>query len=315
MEYRELGWTGEKISVVGLGAWQFSESWGVLDYELAKKIIQESFNSGVNLIDTAAVYGRGKSEEFVGKAVKELGIRDKVIIATKLPGEFMNEYDVLKGAERSLARLGVDVIDLMQVHWPPLWHNFPTCEYMRALERLVKLGKIRYIGLSDFPVELIESARQCLSTVDIVSIQIRYNLVERYAEKEIIPYAERENLTVLAWSPIAKGALSGKYDPKNPPKFQDVRAGEAVFHPENLAKLEPLINLLRELSKKYNKSPTQISLRWLIQYSPVIVPIPGAKTPEQAKENADAGNFSLSFEDFLYLDRVSKDIRISYVTW
>lgn len=315
MEYRELGWTGEKISVVGLGTWQFSEAWGVLDYEVAKKIVEASFNLGVNLIDTAAVYGRGRSEEFVGRAVKELGIRDMVVIATKLPGDYMNEYDVFKGTERSLSRLGVDVIDLMQVHWPPLWHNFPTCEYMRALERLVKLGKIRYVGLSDFPVELIESARQCLSVIDVVSIQVRYNLAERHAEKEHIPYAEREGLTLLAWSPIAKGALSGKYDPSSPPRFSDVRAGEAVLHPDNLAKLGPLISTLKDLSARYGKTPAQVALRWLIQYSPVVVPIPGAKSPDQAKENAGAGEFSLSFEDFLLLDRVSRDIRISYVTW
>ncbi|MGC9148984.1 MAG: aldo/keto reductase [Sulfolobales archaeon] len=315
IEYRELGWTGVKVSVVGLGAWQFSEAWGVLDYELAKNIVKKAIEKGINFIDTAAVYGRGKSEEYVGKAIKELGVRDSVFIATKLPGDFMNEYDVLKGTERSLSRLGVDVIDLMQVHWPPLWHNFPTCEYMRALERLVSLGKIRYIGLSDFPVELIESARQCLSITDIASIQIRYNLIERYAEKEHIPYAEREGLSIIAWSPIAKGALSGKYDTKNIPQFQDVRANDPVFHPENMAKIEPLINLLRDLSKKYNRTPTQIALRWLIQYSPTVIPIPGAKSPEQVEENAGAGEFTLSFEDFLKLDLVSRGIRISYVTW
>lgn len=315
MEYRELGWTGIKVSVVGLGAWQFSESWGVLDYELAKKIIERAVSLGINLIDTAAVYGRGRSEEYVGRAVRELGVRDSVFIATKLPGDFMNEYDVFKGTERSLKRLGVDVIDLMQVHWPPLWHNFPTCEYMRSLERLVVLGKIRYIGLSDFPVELVESARQCLSVTDIVSLQVRYNLVERYAEKEIIPYAEREGLSVLAWSPIAKGALSGKYDSRNLPRFQDVRAGEPVFAPENMAKIEPLINKLRELAQRYNKKPVQIALRWLIQYSPTVIPIPGAKSPEQVEENAGAGDFSLSFEDFYELDMISRDIRISYVTW
>mgnify|MGYP001772642352 CR=1 FL=1 len=315
MEYREFGWTGIKVSVIGLGAWQFSEAWGVLDYELAKKVIEKAMEKGINLIDTAAVYGRGKSEEFVGRALKELKARDHFFIATKLPGDFMNEYDVFKGAERSLRRLDVDVIDLMQVHWPPCWHNFPTCEYMRALERLVTLGKIRYIGLSDFPVELVESARQCLSVTDIASLQIRYNLVERYAEKELIPYAEREGLAVLAWSPIAKGALSGKYDSKNLPQFKDVRAGEAVFHPENMAKIDPLINLLRELSKKYNRTPTQIALRWLIQYSPVVIPIPGAKNPEQVEDNAGAGEFVLSFDDFLAIDRLSRDIRISYVTW
>jgi len=119
----------------------------------------------------------------------------------------------------------------------------------------------------------------------------------------------------LAWSPIAKGALSGKYDPKNPPSFQDVRSGDPIFHLENFAKLEPLINLLREISKKYNKTPTQIALRWLIQFSPTVVPIPGAKTPEQVDENAGAGEFTLSFEDFLQLDLVSRNIRVSYVTW
>ena len=315
MEYRELGWTGLKVSAVSLGAWQFSESWGVLDYNLAKSIIEKAVNVGINFIDTAAVYGRGKSEEFVGRALKELGVKDKVLIATKLPGDFMNEYDVFKGTERSLKRLGVDVIDLMQVHWPPIWHNFPTCEYMRALERLVIMGKIRYIGLSDFPVELIESARQCLSVTDIVSIQIRYNLVERYAENELIPYAEREGLAILAWSPIAKGALSGKYDSKNLPQFTDVRANEAVFHPENMAKLDVLINKLRELSQKYNKTPTQIALRWLLQYTPNVIPIPGAKSPQQVEENAGATDFILSLEDFLELDRISRSIRISYVTW
>lgn len=315
MEYRRLGKSGLNVSVIGLGTWQFSEAWGVLDYELAKTIINKAFESGINFIDTAAVYGRGRSEEFIGRAVKELGIRDDVIIATKLPGDFMNRDDVFRGTEKCIKRLMVDSIDLMQVHWPPLWHNYPTCEYMRALERLVLLGKIKYIGLSDFPVELIESARSCLSRVDIVSIQSRYNLIERDAEKELIPYAEKEGLSFIAWSPLAKGALTGKYSSASPPVFQDVRSGDPIFHINNLRQIDPLIEFLKKTGNKYGKKPAQIALRWLVQYSSTIIPIPGAKTPDQAYENAEAGKFSLSYDDWRTLDEMSRKIRIIRAIW
>ncbi len=114
--------------------------------------------------------------------------------------------DIFRAVDRSLKRLRTSYIDLMHVRWPPCLHNHPTCGYMRALERLVKLGKILYIGLSDFPVELVEAARSCLSTIDIVSLQFRCNLVERQAELELIPYAEENGLTILPCSPLAKGA-------------------------------------------------------------------------------------------------------------
>ncbi len=188
MEYIPLGKTGECISRIGLGTWQYSETWGLTEYNIAKNIIAKAIEHGINLFDTAMVYGRGMSEEFIGRAFKELGIkRDSIFIATKIPGDFLSYDDVFKATERSLRRLGVDYIDLMQVHWPPCWHNFPTCEYMRALERLVFLGKIRYLGLSNFPVELIEAARSCLSRNNIVTLQVRYNIIEREAEKELYP--------------------------------------------------------------------------------------------------------------------------------
>ncbi|MCS7103433.1 MAG: aldo/keto reductase, partial [Candidatus Korarchaeum sp.] len=198
MEFRYFGSSDAKVSVVSLGTWQFSESWGVTDYQDAKSIVERALEVGINFFDTAAVYGRGMSERFLGEALKELGVREDVLIATKIPGEFLSRQDVFKATRRCLERLGTSYIDLMQVHWPPCWDNFPTCEYMRSLEELVHLGAIRMIGLSDFPPELIESAWSCLSTEDIVSVQVKYNLVERDAEKEIIPYAEANNLSVLA---------------------------------------------------------------------------------------------------------------------
>ncbi len=211
MEYVSLGKTGLRISRIGLGAWQFGGDACPYEYGIAKEVIAKAFELGINFIDTAAVYGRGRSEEFVGRAIRELGIRDHVIIATKIPGDWRRYGDVLKAARRSKERLGVDVIDLLQLHWPACWHNVPICETMKAMERLVEDGVIRYIGVSNYPLQLLEAARSCLKRNDIVSSQNRYNLIERDVEKELLPYLQREGITLIAWSPLAKGAVTGKY--------------------------------------------------------------------------------------------------------
>jgi len=316
MEYTNLGWSDLKISRIGLGAWQFSEAWGVVDYEAAKAVIAKAHELGINFIDTAMVYGRGLSEEFIGRALRELGIpREEVVIATKIPGEFLNPDDVFRAVDKSLKRLGVNEIDLLQLHWPPCWHNYPTGAYARALERLVAMGKVVHLGVSNYPVALIEELRSYFSFTDIVSMQYRFNLVERWAEYELIPYAEANDLTFIPWSPLAKGLLSGKYTPENPPEFKDVRSNEAVFHPENFKKMSELLNTLKQLAEKYNKTPAQIALNWLLKYSPVIVPIPGAKTPKQVEENAGAVGWELSYDDWRLLDEISKSIKITYVTW
>ncbi|MEB3861516.1 MAG: aldo/keto reductase [Desulfurococcales archaeon] len=316
MEYTTLGTTGVKVSRIGLGAWQFSQTWGLTDYEAAKSIIAKALESGINLIDTAMVYGRGMSEEFVGRALKELGVkRDEVVIATKIPGDFLAYDDVFKAVDRSLKRLQVDYIDLMQVHWPPCWHNHPTCEYMKALERLVNLGRINYIGLSDFPVELVDAARSCLSRVDVEVLQVRYNLAERQAEKELIPYAEENGMSLLAWSPLAKGAILGKYTLEEAQKLQDVRSGDPLYHPDNYPQVLQLAAKIKEVAEKYGKTPAQVALNWLIMYSDTVIPIPGAKRPEQVEDNAGAVGWRLSYEDWRLLDEASRGLRITYVTW
>ncbi|MCI4396545.1 MAG: aldo/keto reductase [Thermoprotei archaeon] len=310
MEYRILGTTGEKISEVGLGAWQFSESWGMLDYENAKKIISSAMVNGVNFIDTAIAYGWGKSEEFIGKSLKELGARDNFMIATKIPGEFLAEHDVILATLGSLRRLQTDHIDLMQIHWPPVWNNIPTCEYMRALEKLVSMGLIDYIGVSNFPPILLDEANSCLSREEIVSEQVRYNLIEREAEKEIIPYTLEAGMNLIAWSPLAKGALSGKYNLENLPKFTDVRAGEPTFIPQNFKEILPVIEKLKEIASKYSKTPAQVALNWLLTSYDNVIVIPGAKSPEQVAENSGASGWSLSFEDWVALDSLSKKVTI-----
>lgn len=308
VEYRVLGSTGEKVSAIGLGAWQFSDAWGVLEYERAKEIIGEALSLGINLIDTAIVYGRGMSEKFVGQALRELNARDEVFIASKIPGEMLAEHDVYKAVELSLKRLQTDHIDLMQVHWPPAWTNIPTCEYMRALERLVHMGKINYIGVSNFGPALLEEAQACLGREDIVSNQVRYNIVDREAEKEIIPYALATGMSILAWSPLAKGAVTGKYTLENLPKFEDVRANDPLFLPENFKQLTPLLEKLREIAERRQKTVSQVALNWLLTSYDNIIPIPGAKRKEHVHDNAGAMGWRLSFEEWRELEELSRRI-------
>ena len=313
MEYTRLGKTGERISRIGLGAWQFSEAWGVTEYEKAKAVVARALELGINFFDTAMVYGNGLSEYALGRALRELGVkRDEVFVTTKIPGDFLNPFDIPRAVERSVRVLGLGYIDGLLAHWPPAWHNFPTRVYARALERLVNVGLVRYLGLSNFPVELVESFRSSLAKADVEVFQYRYNPVERWAEEEIIPYAEKNSITVQAWSPIAKGALTGKYTPDNLPKFADVRAGDPVFHPENFEKVWRVVQLLKSIGEKYGKNPTQVALNWLITTSPVVVPIPGAKSPEQVEDFAGAVGWRLKAEDWRAIDEARRSAVILY---
>ncbi len=316
VEYTELGSTGIRISRIGLGAWQFSQAWGVVEYERAKSIISRALELGINLVDTAIVYGRGMSEEFIGRALRDLGAkRDEVVIATKIPGEMLSYDDVFRAAKRSLERLQTSYIDVMQVHWPPCWHNIPVCDYMRALERLLNLGMIHAIGLSNHPVELIDSARACLARADVEVIQVRFNPVELEAEAEIIPYAEENDMTLLAWSPLAKGAILGKYTLEEAEKLDDVRRGDPIFHPANYKQILEVANIVKELAAKYEKTPAQVALNWLLSYSDVIVPIPGAKDPSQVEDNAGAMGWRLKREDWYRIYEAARTIKLTRVTY
>jgi len=267
MEYITLGKTGVKISRIGLGAWQFGgDAWGPYEYNVAKSVIAKAVELGINFIDTAAVYGRGRSEEFVGRAIRELGIREQVFVATKIPGDWHRFDDVLKAARRSRERLGLDVIDLLQLHWPACWHNVPICETMRAMERLVDDGVIRFFGLSNFDVNGIEEARSCLSKYDVAAVENRYSLLHRVDESSVIPYVQRNGMLYLAYTPIEKGAFSNN-------------------------------EFLMGIGKKYGKTAIQVVLNWYVGIDN-LVPIPKAGRVEHVRENAGAMGWRLSRDDW-----------------
>ena len=218
MEYVRLGKSDLKVSIIGFGAWQASgKAWGVdVEDEQIVKAMVRAYELGVNLIDTAEAYGDGHSEEVVARAIREIG-RENLVIATKVHGGHLRYNDVLKAAENSLRRLGIREIDLFQVHWPDPWEQVPLKHTMQAMERLYKEGKIRAIGVSNFAVRDLEEARKHLSDAVIASNQVRYNMLQREIEEEVIPYCKRENIIIIAYSPLAQGALTGKYSLSNKP--------------------------------------------------------------------------------------------------
>ena len=297
MQYVSLGNTGIKVSVIGIGTWQAGgKFWGsdVSDEAIIKALIK-AHALGINLIATAEAYGDGHSEEVVGKAIREIG-RDNVVVAT--------------AAANSARRLGVSEIDLYQVHWPDPWEQVPLRETMKAMETLYKRGLIRAVGVSNFAVRDLKEAREHLSSVDIASNQVRYNMLQREIEEEVLPYCKRENITILAWSPLAQGALTGKYGLGKKPS-DEVRRGNKIFSDANLAELAKLIPTLEGIAKARKKTISQVALNWLVEKGGVI-PIPGAKNEEQAEENAGAAGWSLTEDELSRIDRALSTVKINY---
>ena len=309
MDYVALGRGGPKVSAIGLGMWQAGgKAWGsdVRDAD-CRKAMERAVELGINLVDTAEAYGDGHSETVMSRAIKNVG-RDNVFVATKVGGWHLRPDDVRKACAASLKRLGVREIDLYQVHWPDPWGQVPLRETMRALEALQRAGKIRHIGVSNFAVRDMREARSHLSRTDLTSNQVRYNMLQRDVEKEVLPYCAREGIGILAWSPIGKGLLSGKYHNGRRPKDR-VRSDEDLFKPANVRASAPLVRELRRIGKIQGKTPAQVALAWLRRHRHV-VPIPGGKRPAQAAENAGAAGWSLSSRELRGLDAILRRTRL-----
>lgn len=285
-----------KFSVVGLGAWQAGmKSWGKnYTRDDVIKAMNTSFELGVNFIDTAEIYGYGKSEFLVGEVLKRW---KDVFVATKIAGYNARPRKIIKSVNSSLKNLGKDYIDLYQVHWPPSYYT-SLCKVFRELEKLVDMGLIRYIGVSNFLRKDLENSISCMRKYEIVSNQIQYNLLFRPAEKDLIPFMKDIGMEVLAWSPIAKGALAGKKKADAVAKVTD-----ATFL--RVRKADNLLSEMGHIAKRHDISLVQVAIAWLTAKD--VFPIPGAKRSSQARENALAGDIVLSDVEVKALDDVSKD--------
>lgn len=315
MKYLEIGENGLEASEIGIGTWQGAgEIWGKdVTQQNVKNAITKSVELGINLIDTAEAYGNGKSEKIVGDAINELN-REELVIATKVNSHLRYE-DVKKACERSLERLGIDQIDVYQVHWPDPWQQIPLKETMGAMEDLYLEGKIGNIGVSNFAVRDLKEARDVLTETDIVWNQVRYNMLERQIEEEVLPYCREEGITIIAYSPLAQGALTGKYTPENLPD-DEVRSESStfrnnIFKKHNMEEISDLISILERIGNERDKTPAQIAINWVAR-KPGIIPIPGAKNPKQAKWNANAVGWELTEEENKEINEALEDIKLDF---
>ena len=273
LDFRKLGKTSESIPVVGMGTWEMGGRMGRDSSNDAEAVeaLRLGLELGMNHIDTAEMYGAGHSEEIVSKVLKDS--RESVFLASKVSPSHFEHDQVLRSAEHSLQRLGVEKMDLYQLHWPN--SRVPIGETMRAMEKLVRDGKTRHIGLSNFSVDQMREAQQSLSQQKIVSNQVEYSLVDRSIEPEILPYCQREGITVIAYSPLAQGKIP--------------RGHGASF------------KLLDEIAKKHGKSRSQVALNWLLSKESVVV-IPKAIDKTHVRENAEAIGWKMSSEEIHRLE-------------
>jgi aryl-alcohol dehydrogenase-like predicted oxidoreductase len=291
MRYTEV--SGVRLSVIGLGTWQFgSPEWGYgKDFEQneALRITERALDLGINLIDTAEVYGFSRSERAVGKAIQ--GRREQAFVASKVMPVFPFDPVVSQRARGSARRLGVDRIDLYQAHWPnPV---FPSGPLFQALGKLQKEGLITHVGVSNYSLARWQAAEKALGG-PILSNQVQYSLADRRPEQELVPWAQANDRLVIAYSPLAQGLLSGRYDRDHRPG--GVRAMRPPFLPANLDRARDMIDTLRSVADSHGATPSQVALAWLVR-QPNVVAIPGAASVAQLESNVAAADLELTEEE------------------
>ena len=287
------------MSVIGLGTWQFgSAEWGYgreYNTRVAGEIVHRALDLGVNVIDTAEIYGLGRSERIVGEAIE--GRRDSVFLATKIfpiglpfmaPGR----------AHSSMRRLGVDHVDLYQQHWPsPL---FPPGSTMPRFRRLVADGVTRFAGVSNHSLAQWQACEAAFGG-PVLSNQVQFSLVNRSPERELLPWAQQQGRVIIAYSPLGQGLLSGRYLKSAPSNFRRMRGN---FSAAARARWAPLVEALAEIGRAHSATAAQVSLAWLAR-KPNVVAIPGASSVRQLEENAAAADISLSGDEVARLDTLS----------
>jgi len=310
MEFINLGKTDIQVTILGIGTWAWGDKlfWNY-GGQYGSSQVQEAFDTaiekGITFFDTAEVYGLGESEKLLGNFIKQR--KQHVDIATKyapVPWRFSGQ-SVTDALTESLKRLQLEQVTLYQVHWP---FNFLMSQetLMNALADAVQAGKIRAIGVSNYSAEQMEQAQTILNKRDIPLAvnQVQYSLLHRKIESDgIWQKAKDLGITILAYSPLAQGLLTGKYSASIKP--DGARKLDSRFSDPGLRKIQPVLDLLGNLAQKYEKTPSQIALNWLIAQGNVI-PIPGAKNAQQAEDNAGATMWRLNAEDIEELEKISR---------
>ena len=298
MEYIKLNALNREVSRIGLGTWSIRGfNWGGTDEQMALQTIHTALERGINLIDTAPVYGLGRAEELVGRALAQYGKREEVIIATKVGLDWLGEQvfrnstrsRILKEIDDSLRRLQTDYIDIYQVHWPdPL---VPLGETADTMHQLYKQGKIRAIGVSNYSLEQMNVFRQA---APLHTAQPPYNLFERGVEKDVLPYCRTHGISTLTYGSLCRGLLSGGMKPGTKFQGDDVRKIDPKFWPPRYGQyLKAVERLDRFARENYGNRVLELAIRWTLDQPFVTVALWGARHPEQLAPVADVSGWKL----------------------
>lgn len=305
IETRRLGKQGPELTTVGFGAWAaggpWKVGWGPQSDEDSIAAIRRSLELGVNWIDTAAIYGLGHSEEVVGRAIRDWA-RQEVFIATKCgrvpdetgtPHSSLRPDSIRRELDASLRRLGVDYVDLYQFHWPDNETGTPVEESWQTMAELQDAGKVKYAGVSNFDVALME---RCEPIRHVDSLQPPYSLLRRDVEKEILPWCLRNGTGVIVYSPMQSGLLSGTFD-MNRVAEDDWRRRNPSFQEPQLSKNLGIVERLRPIAERHGKTVGQLAVAWTLMNPAVTAAIVGARRPEQVEENVGAMGWRLTDEE------------------
>jgi aryl-alcohol dehydrogenase-like predicted oxidoreductase len=294
---------GAKLSVIGLGTWQFgSRDWGYgSEYadKTARELTLRALDLGINLIDTAELYGFGRSERIIGESLGDR--RDEAFIATKITPVMPLAPIVEQRAKASVKRLRTNHLDLYQVHAPnPVVPDGPT---MTGMRRLLDTGLVRHVGVSNYPLARWVAAERALGG-PVLSNQVNFSLVDRRPLADLVLYAKSEGRIVIAYSPLAMGLLGGRYDKDNRPAGI-ARRMNPIFLPEALESATPLIGALRDIARSHQCTPAQVALAWVISHDNVVA-IPGASSVGQLESNAAATEVALTASEISQLTRAAE---------
>lgn len=316
MELRTLGRSDVKVTPMAFGAWAIGGwMWGGAEEKEAIDAIRAAYDAGITTIDTAPVYGFGRSEELVGRAMEGTQ-RDKYQILTKFGMNWENEqgeyfFDsvdndgrpfkmyklaskekVMKECEDCLRRLKTDYIDLFQIHWPD--NSTSISETFEAVQRLIDQGKVRAAGVCNYKVEQVDEA---LKTIQLASNQVPYSLINRDIEKNILPQAIDKGMSIIPYSPLQRGLLTGKIKPGHKFGEGDTREGNRFYTDENIRRTNDLLEEIRPIAEGYNATLAQVVINWTINQPGIGTVLVGARNAQQVKDNVGALNFTLSTED------------------
>ena len=322
MEYRQLGASDLKLSAITYGAFAIGGSmWGGNEKQDSINAVHASLDNGVTSLDTAPFYGFGLSETLIGEAIKGKD-RSKIQILSKFglvwdksnngKGEyffdasddqgnpvpiykFASKANIIKEVEESLKRLGTDYIDLLQIHWPDA--TTPIAETMETMELLISQGKIKAAGVCNYDLAQLETAEE---SIKLASNQVSYSMLNRGIEKEIVPYALENNISIIAYSPLERGLLTGKYFKDVKLKTEDHRNG--YFGQFKLNEVEAFMNQIRPIAESKNATLSQLVLRWTTQQPGITVVLAGARNAKQALENAGAMDIQISASELDFIN-------------